>query len=191
MQIKKNIGYFEYSLLVTRIHYISLKLQHFSFFESQSDEGRIQLAIKLFGISKRSRIVSTNYFLFIFLDNISHIFWDQPPIINVVCKYQRLCRGTSFGVATLLVCCNVEWEIEVWLISEKWTIPEFPEIFPWIAFVSIICVKYCRRSNYKLNYHNYSHVETWIQKHLFYILKSENDWKHTLKNMNLHLIELI
>ena len=31
-----------------------------------------------------------------------------PPMINVVCKYLRQCLGTSFGVATLPVCCNIK-----------------------------------------------------------------------------------
>ena len=30
-----------------------------------------------------------------------------------------------------------------WFISAKWTIPEFPEIFPGIDLVSIIYVRYC------------------------------------------------
>ena len=30
------------------------------------------------------------------------------PIINVVCKYLRQFLGTSFGVATLPICCNIE-----------------------------------------------------------------------------------
>ena len=109
MQIKKNIGYFEYSLLVTRIHYISLKLQHFSFFESQSDEGRIQLAIKLFGISKRSRIVSTNYFLFIFLDNISHIFWDQTPHYQCCLQVSKTVSWHKFR------CCYSSSMLQCWV----------------------------------------------------------------------------
>ena len=31
-----------------------------------------------------------------------------PPIINVVCKYLRQFRDTSFGVATLPIYCNIE-----------------------------------------------------------------------------------
>ena len=32
-----------------------------------------------------------------------------------------------------------------WLISAKWTIPEFPDIFPGIALVSIIYTRYCHK----------------------------------------------
>ena len=31
-----------------------------------------------------------------------------PPIINVVCKYLRQFLGTSFGVATLPIYCNIQ-----------------------------------------------------------------------------------
>ena len=31
-----------------------------------------------------------------------------PPIINVVCKYLRQFRDTSFSVATLPIYCNIE-----------------------------------------------------------------------------------
>ena len=31
-----------------------------------------------------------------------------PSIINVVCKYLTQCLSTSFGVATLPICCNIE-----------------------------------------------------------------------------------
>ena len=31
-----------------------------------------------------------------------------PPIINVVCKYLRQFRDTSFGVTTLPIYCNIE-----------------------------------------------------------------------------------
>ena len=30
------------------------------------------------------------------------------PIINVICKYLRQCLATSFIVATLPTCCNIE-----------------------------------------------------------------------------------
>ena len=32
----------------------------------------------------------------------------SPPIINVVCKYLRQFRDTSFGVATLPIYCKIE-----------------------------------------------------------------------------------
>ena len=49
-------------------------------------------------------------FFIYFLDNISHKFWYQspPPIINVAWKYLRQFLGTSFGVATFLMLCNIE-----------------------------------------------------------------------------------
>ena len=31
-----------------------------------------------------------------------------PPIINVVCKYLRQFLGTSFGIATLPIYCNIQ-----------------------------------------------------------------------------------
>ena len=43
--------------------------------------------------------------------NTSHKFWNQSlssSIINVVPKYLRQFLGTSFGVATLPVYCNIE-----------------------------------------------------------------------------------
>ena len=33
---------------------------------------------------------------------------SPPPIINVVCKDLRPFLGTSFGAATLPICCNIE-----------------------------------------------------------------------------------
>ena len=34
---------------------------------------------------------------------------SSPRIVNVVCKYLRQCPGTSFSVATLPICCNIEY----------------------------------------------------------------------------------
>ena len=42
---------------------------------------------------------------------IPHINFETnppPPILNVVCKYLRQFLGTSFRVATLPICCNIE-----------------------------------------------------------------------------------
>ena len=47
-----------------------------------------------------------------------------PSVINVVCKYLRQFLGTSFGVAALPICCNVDEKGGAWFISAKWTIPE-------------------------------------------------------------------
>ena len=33
---------------------------------------------------------------------------SPSPIINVVCKYLRQVLGTSFGVANLPICCNIQ-----------------------------------------------------------------------------------
>ena len=46
------------SLVMKKINNISLKFWHFSFFDSQSDQGITQLVIKPFGISQALRIVS-------------------------------------------------------------------------------------------------------------------------------------
>ena len=94
-------------------------LQFFS--EDQSDQGVPQLIIKPLGISQTSKIVSVSqknarffqtpfYLLLIFLDNTSHIFWDQSPspVINVASKCLRQFLDTSFGVATLPMICNIE-----------------------------------------------------------------------------------
>ena len=46
-----------------------------------------------------------------FKPSIPHINSETnlpPPIVNVVCKYLREVLGTSFGVATLPICCNIE-----------------------------------------------------------------------------------
>ena len=61
------------------------------------------------------------YFSFSFLDNDSHKFWDQSPSLNisVVCKYLRHFLGTSFVVATLTICCNIEYREGAWFISAK------------------------------------------------------------------------
>ena len=41
--------------------------------------------------------------------NTLHKFWDQSPsLINVVCKYLEQCLGTSFGVSTLPIYCNID-----------------------------------------------------------------------------------
>ena len=91
------------------------------FFEGQRDQGVTQLVIKPFYISQTSRIVglrskqcqgfpNTLLFFILFLENTSHKFWVQSPspLINVVCKYLRQFLGTSFGVATLPICCKIE-----------------------------------------------------------------------------------
>ena len=61
------------------------------------------------------------YFSFSFLDNDSHKFWDQSPSLNisVVCKNLRHFLGTSFVVATLTTCCNIEYREAAWFISAK------------------------------------------------------------------------
>ena len=124
-------------------------LQFFS--EDQSDQGVPQLIIKPLGISQTSKIVSVSqknarffktpfYFLLIFLDNTSHISWDQSPspVINVACRCLRQFLDTSFGVVTLPIICNIELGEGTWFISAMWTIPELQEIFPGIDLVSII-----------------------------------------------------
>ena len=102
------------------------------FFEGQNDQWVNQLVVKVFGISQTLRIVSLSlkndrffqtpfYFSFSFLDNDSHKFWDQSPSLNisVVCKYLRHFLGTSFVVATLTICCNIEYREGAWFISAK------------------------------------------------------------------------
>ena len=94
----------------------------------------------------------------------SHKFWDQSPspIINVVWKYLRQFLGTGFGVATLPICCNIEYGGGAWFISAKWTIPEFPETFPGIDLVSLIYVRYCRSGNTSLiNEFSWTFFVTW------------------------------
>ena len=46
------------------------------------------------------------------LSTIPHINSETNPLtlmINVVCKYLRQFLCTSFGVATLPICCNIKW----------------------------------------------------------------------------------
>ena len=42
--------------------------------------------------------------------NTSHKFWDQSLSchVNIVCKYLRQFLDTSFGVAILPICCNID-----------------------------------------------------------------------------------
>ena len=60
------------------------------------------------------------------------------PIINVVCKYLRQFLGTFLGA---LLCqytatLSMGWD---WFVSEKWTIPEFPEILMcWLPLFIIV-----------------------------------------------------
>ena len=80
------------------------------------------------------------------LSAIPHINSETNPLtlmINVVCKYLRQFLCTSFGVATLPICCNIKWWGRWLFITAKWNIPEFSEIFPGIVLVSIIYVRYC------------------------------------------------
>ena len=47
-----------------------------------------------------------------FETTISHINSETnppPPIVNVVWKHLREFLGTSIGVATLPICCNIEY----------------------------------------------------------------------------------
>ena len=46
-------------------------------------------------------------------------YWDQclSPIVNVVCKYLRQCPGTNFSIATLPICCNIEYGEGVWFLQ--------------------------------------------------------------------------
>ena len=107
---KKNeqIGYLEYSLLImTKISYISKHFRHFSFFESQNDQGVTQLVIRPFCISKTLKTVSLRnsrffqslfYFSCIFSKTIPYINSETNthlPIFNVVCKYLIQFCGTS------------------------------------------------------------------------------------------------
>ena len=82
--------------------------------------------------------------------SIPHINSDTnpPPLfVNVVCKYLRQFLGTSFGVATLPICCNIElWGKRRWFVSAKWTIPEYADFFPGIVLVSIIYERYCHKN---------------------------------------------
>ena len=71
-----------------------------------------------------------------------------PPSINVVCKYLRQFLGAGFRVAALPLYCNIEQGRGAWFISPKWTIPEFPEIFPGITWS-----QYCR-SNFVIKAKN-------------------------------------
>ena len=81
---KKNeqIGYLEYSLLtMTKISYISQQFQHFSFFESQSDQGVTQLVIKPFCISQTLKTVSLRNSRFFKVSFIFHVIFLRQYLI--------------------------------------------------------------------------------------------------------------
>ena len=150
-----------YSLLITKKSlYLSLILR-LQFFEKQSCKAGALLVIKPFSIPQTLRRVSVSpkkkkktagffqtrfYFWFTFLDNTLHKSETnprppqpnptQPPpqkkkSINIVCKYLRQVLVASFGVASLPICCNIEYGEGVWFISAKRTIPDFRNSF-WV-----------------------------------------------------------
>ena len=127
---KERIGYLEYAFLMIKIHYISPYLQNFSFFESQSDQGESQLAIKPFDIFQTSIIMGFNQnnfrlfktpFLFHLLSqttpNINSETNPSSPVTNVVCKYLEQFLVKSFGVASLPIPWNIEL-LPPFLLSE-------------------------------------------------------------------------
>ena len=91
--------------------------------------------------------------VYLMICNTLHKFWDQSssPIINVACKHPREVLGTSFSGVTLPICYNIEQEEGAWFLSAKWTIPQFPYIFPRIDVVSIIYVWYCSSGFHYMN----------------------------------------
>ena len=92
--------------------------------------------------------VFLNPFLFFiyFLDNTSHKFWDQSHLPH----YQSYLQESETVSWHRLRSCYTSDMLQhlvwwrVWIIFERWTIPKFPEIFPGIALVSIIYLRYCR-----------------------------------------------
>ena len=69
---------------------------------------------------------------------------NPPPLItNVVCKYLRQFLGASFGIATHLVTLSKGQAPDLFLQSDRISTPKFPEVFPGIDLVPIICVRYC------------------------------------------------
>ena len=140
---KEQIGYLEYAFLMIKIHYISPQLQNFSFFESQSDQGEPQLAIKPFDIFQTSRIMGLSQKIlgFSITPFPFHLFSQTRPninsetnpfscMINFVCKYLRQFLGKIFGVA-LSTPCNIEL-LSPFLLSEPFQNfhKRFPEL-PW------------------------------------------------------------
>ena len=78
-------------------------------------------------------------------------FWDQSPSLHF-----QYCLQVSETVSWhKFQCCYSANILQhwigggAWFISAKYTIPEFPEIFPGIKLVLIIYVKYCRLPVFK------------------------------------------
>ena len=72
--------------------------------------------------------VKTPLFFIYFFKHTSNKFWDQSSFPHCPCCL--LVSGyffcTSFCVATLQTCCNIEQGGWAWIIYEKWIIPELP-----------------------------------------------------------------
>ena len=107
---------------MTKIHYITLFLKRFSFYEGQRDQGVTQLVIKPFEIFQTSRTVSLtqkkfqtfpNPLLFFihFLDNTSHKFWDQSPSPHDQC-YLHVSETVS---SHNLQCCYSANMLQYWI----------------------------------------------------------------------------
>ena len=120
---RRTDGNLEYSLLITKIHYISRRC---NVFEGQSREtgGRVMvLVIKPFGMpqkkenefnqKKEKKKKKCQVFPNPIFWTIPHINSTQTTpllpcpfisIVNVVCKYLRHFIGISFGTTTLTIC---------------------------------------------------------------------------------------
>ena len=79
-------------------------------FKESSLNFRTKFAQKVYFPSKKYAKITTDFSILKLVYNTWQTFWDQSPspIITAVCKYLRQCLGTSFGVAALLIYCNIE-----------------------------------------------------------------------------------
>ena len=129
----------EYSILITKIHYISYYILTIQFFEGQVPQAGTELLIKPFGrVSiKKSEFKQTNagffqppfYFPFVFLDNSSHKFWEQFSSPHYQC-----CLQISEIISWLLLLFQYATTLsrgnEVWfLILQNWSFQSFHKFF--------------------------------------------------------------
>ena len=121
-------------------------------FEGQRDQGLTQLVKKPFEISEKIRNSESKvkkitgfskplfnfYFFFqtIPLNNSLQKNSENnslPSIIKVICKYLQQFLGTSFGIAILLISCNIEQGIGSGFISESFqNFQKFFRELPWL-----------------------------------------------------------
>ena len=68
----------------------------------------------------------------------------SPPLLMLFVSVWEF-LGTSLGVAIVPTCYKINWGGGGSLISAKWIIPGFLEVFLETDLVSIIYVRYCKR----------------------------------------------